>query len=332
MRMDAAEEVRAAVRSCLRTGQVEGGSNPVFAVTGGICLTGLDDWERIIREEVRAYEYRRGQASTWAAPATHTFATWTDLCSYDGYRRERALRSLGGAPNPFFMALVFRRLNDWVPEVRRAARESLKAIVDDTDPVDVASALFAILPFWGSWGRMDQNDRNVLYEIAFSAPVNSAIIDRLACGVTGPLSRIMSELCRTPLLDRSISRLAREAVQPAVRARAYRALMEGRVSWVVESRWEWVNSLCLDKRRVTITEERELTIEVPSTLITLRVAAQDPSPKVRRVAAEILIRDLDMIGEEAVHLARYFSRDRSRAVAERGAFALRCLSQRDGVG
>ena len=97
--------------------------------TSHLLLTNLDTWERLLRWEFsRALETSTpAKWKLWEQPTP--FLTWIDLCSGDGFKREKTLRTLSGAaPNSFFFAVAVRRLNDWVPQVREAAREKLSEI------------------------------------------------------------------------------------------------------------------------------------------------------------------------------------------------------------
>jgi hypothetical protein len=53
----------------------------------------------------------------------------------DGHLREAALKKMeGGAPNAFCFAAIAWRLNDWVPQVREAARNCALRVFPVTDP------------------------------------------------------------------------------------------------------------------------------------------------------------------------------------------------------
>ena len=58
------------------------------------------------------------------------------------------------------------------------------------------------------------------------------------------------------------------------------------------------------------------------------MALADRSPIVRRVAGDLLIQQLEIVGTEAVNLAKLLASDDSPSVAERGRFALAQLSAR----
>ena len=131
-------------------------------VTDNLPLSSFDYWERLIRSEFSSAlrESSTPKWKVWSKPKE--FITWLDLISWDGYRREKALRALSGAaPNAFFFSLAVRRLNDWVPQVRKAAREKLPEIAGSTDPDYVVEALSIALSNWNSWGRIEEGDKEV---------------------------------------------------------------------------------------------------------------------------------------------------------------------------
>ncbi|CNJ35872.1 Phage transcriptional activator%2C Ogr/delta [Yersinia rohdei] len=102
-----------------------------ISTTSTLSLKSLDYWERLIRGEI-SYSLQTS-SSKHNSFESHQVGSlrWMDICNADGFRRERALRTLsGGAPNSFLLALVARKLNDWVPQVREAARDALSLIAE----------------------------------------------------------------------------------------------------------------------------------------------------------------------------------------------------------
>lgn len=90
------------------------------AVSVKLPLKNLDDWERAIRYAISSSLQSARSSRARFNHVTMGSLRWLDICSADGFRREAALRTLsGGAPGSFLFALVVRRLNDWVPQVRK---------------------------------------------------------------------------------------------------------------------------------------------------------------------------------------------------------------------
>lgn len=150
------------------------GSPNVFAdmssligATANLPLSNLDQWERFIRWNI-ACEMQASKPPKWQVWTKPTvFLTWVDLCSEDGFRRERTLRVLsGGAPNRFFFSMAIRRLNDCVAQVKDAACEKLLPLAKDSDPEVVADVLVATFSHWNSWGRIGERERKALLDIA----------------------------------------------------------------------------------------------------------------------------------------------------------------------
>lgn len=122
--------------------------------TSQIPLSNFDYWERLIRSEfaLAMRESAPSKWKPWLKPIE--ILTWLDLSSWDGYRREKTLRTLSGAaPNTFFFSLAVRRLNNWVPEVRAAARDTLLELAKTSAPEYVVEALCIALSNWNSWGE-----------------------------------------------------------------------------------------------------------------------------------------------------------------------------------
>lgn len=295
--------------------------------TSQIPLSNLEYWERLIRSEFSSALESTPKPKWKLGSKRPTPLTWIDITSWDGYRREKTLRTLTGpAPNSFFFSLALRRLNDWVPQVREAAREKLSELVDSSSPNHVVDALCITLPHWNSWGRMGEPDKKILLQIVSKEVVAEALKEKIVSATSGPMASIFAQASRTEVLDSHLDEIAKNSTQPAVRAKAYRSKFEGKITWFEGRKWEWTDIRYCESRLRPIVSERNLTITSPF-LETLRSAAADRSPMVRKIAAEILIRELDVIGKESSELANLFASDASPAVAERGQFALKRMKE-----
>lgn len=324
---DLEREVISAVKDFARS--INSGSKVVADIstlieaTSQLPLSNLDYWERLIRSEFSSALDIGDQPKWkfWSKPSQ--FLTWIDLISWDGYKREKTLRTItGAAPNSFFFALALRRLNDWVPQVRQAARGKLPFIVKDSDPVNVVDALCVTLSNWNSWGRIEQRDKQVLLDIISSKSIGQALKSKIMSSTSGPMTSLLAQVGRTSVLDAYIGEIAKNAVQPSVRAKAYRSQFEGRMVWVEGRKWEWTDIRYCKGRLRPIVGERKITVKCPFIELLMK-SANDSSSIVRRVGAEFLIRELDTLGGESFQLATYFASDKSPPVAERGRFALK---------
>ncbi len=182
--------------------KVIGDMSLLVDATSHLPLKNLDYWERLLRWEF----YKAMDASEspkwkfWERPSP--FLTWIDLCSGDGYKRERTLRTISGAaPNSFFLALAVRRLNDWVPQVREAARETLIKIAQNSNPAHVVDVLCVTLPYWTSWGRLEALDRQKLIEITTIEEVSLSLKSRVILATSGPMAAILTQAGRADSLD-----------------------------------------------------------------------------------------------------------------------------------
>lgn len=296
--------------------------------TDSLPLKKFDYWERLIRWEY-SEALRSAPLSVWSfrkKPKRHL--TWIDLSSGNGYEREKTLRALtgAGAPNSFFFVLAVRRLNDWVPQVREAARDTVPKIAENSNPDQVAGALCTILPNWFSWGRLELTEKQVFFEVLGIEKVTRALKKQIIESTSGPMATVLSQVGRTPVLDPHLNDIARSALQPAVRAKAYRSQMEGKMAWFEGRKWEWTDIRYCKGHYMPIVSERELSEPLPF-LETLKEAARDKSSIVRRVAGEFLIRNLKSLGGESIALAKLLASDSSPAVSERGEFALKKLHE-----
>lgn len=308
-------------------GKVVADMSALIDATDQLPLSSFDYWERFIRSEFSAAlrESTPPKWKVWSKPKE--LMTWLDLISWDGYRRERSLQALSGAaPNTFFFSLAVRRLNDWVPQVREAAREKLLEIAKSTDPKYVVEALCVALSNWNSWGRIEKKDKEVLFQIICEKKIAESLRYKLIYSASGPMPSLFSQLGRTPVLDGSIEEIASLAVQPSVRAKAYRSLFDGRIVWMEGRRWEWTDKRYCEGRLKPVVSERKLDTNI-NLLDLLKKSSNDHSSIVRRVSAEILIRELDELGPLARNFAETFASDKSHPVSERGNFALKRLAE-----
>lgn len=325
------EKVASAVRdfaNSINSGsKVVADMSALIDVTNQLPLSSFDYWERFIRSEFSSALRESAPPSwkVWSRPKD--MMTWLDLISWDGYRREKSLRALSGAaPNTFFFSLAVRRLNDWVPQVREAAREKLLEVAKSTDPKFVVEALCIALSSWSSWGRIEQKDKEALFQIICEKKIADSLLYKLVSSASGPMPSLFSQLGRTPILDGSIEKIASLAVQPSVRAKAYRSLFEGRIVWMEGRKWEWTDKRYCEGRLKPIVAERKLVTNI-DLLDLLKKSSDDRSSIVRRVSAEIVIRELDNLGPLANEFAEKFASDKCLPVSERGNFALKKLAE-----
>ncbi|ASP37833.1 hypothetical protein CHH28_03710 [Bacterioplanes sanyensis] len=246
--------------------------------------------------------------------------TWLDIISSDGYRREKALRLLSGPiPSKLLMYFALRRFNDWVPQVRAAAYDTVMDIALLSDPTDVAEALMAALSTWSSWQRIGHYGRIMLLKILAIKGVEEKFVGQLIQSKTGPTSTILTQVSRVDILDAYLHQIATESLQPTLRAKAYRVLLESKTSWVEERKQEMVDKRYSLTRCRTILGDRHVSVNIPWEVL-IKEAALDRSSFVRRIAAEKIIASRDYNNPDYLALAHEFARDDSPTVRERGEF------------
>ena len=255
--------------------------------------------------------------------ATPIWRTWLNLSHPDGRIREQALHALPARiPSTLYAILVLLRLNDWAAPVRDAARRRLTAFAAATAPQHLAAALGYILRYWTSWGRMSPASKQDALAVLLSDAVAAQLATALARSPAGPMTTLLSQLGQIAAIDPHLPYLAAQAIQPALRAKAYQSLLSGKATWASGKEQEWIERRHNLYRWRTHLDSRPLTITVEHNP-TLQQAAADRSPIVRRIAADAIIAALPHLGPCEQHLAARLAADPNRSVAERGACILR---------
>lgn len=305
-----------------------GDMSSLIEATSKVKLESIVYWERLIREEFENALNNSAPSKwkQWLKPKRKS--PWLDIISSNGYERESSLRSLsGGAPNAFFLALVIRRLNDWVPQVRKATREVLPSIIRNTAPEYVAEILSTILLSWDSWGRIEKEDRQLLLRIIDTEDLAIPLRSKLISSVSGPMPSLFSQLGRTSVLDNYLDEIADKAIQPHIRAKAFRSMFEKRIFWIEGREWQWTDKAYGERKLVPLIGERKIEVQTPLRELLNRSAA-DRSAIVRQVSAEFVIRNIVTLDNEAKAFAEKFAADRSRRVSEQGKFILKKLKEK----
>ncbi|WP_426816518.1 hypothetical protein ACP3TC_11970 [Winslowiella sp. 2C04] len=327
LQQEVIESVQVSLKFDLLYQRIRPDISKFIAVTSKLSLKSLDDWERLIRAEI-FYSLRK-YSPKQSGNEIHQVGSlrWMDICNADGFRRERALRTIsGGAPNSFLLALTVRKLNDWVPQVRAAACDALPLIAEASDPEFIVDVLFITLPYWNSWGRMGDIEKEALMKVILMEKVTEALKKRILISSSGPVATIFVQAGRTTALDKFLAEIAEKSVQPSLRAKAYRCQFESKFVWAEGLTWQWVDKVHGIRRSIPVLKERIISTTTPFIEI-LRSATTDRSPMVRRIAGEMLIKELNNIGDEAFKLANILASDTSQSVAERGRYALTDLKK-----
>ncbi|MES2449134.1 MAG: hypothetical protein V4610_01085 [Pseudomonadota bacterium] len=243
----------------------------------------------------------------------------------DGHIREAALRKITGAlPSAFAFAAICWRLNDWVKPVRNVAAECAANTFSATSAPIVADAALALLTREYSWGRW--GDEKVTFEQALRRiDVREELADAIVRRKTGPTATVLRFALRGDGFDEYLPKIAREALQPEVRALAAKTLIDESASWPNGWRWRWTDkSMGLRRREPTFARRNVSTGISRETLIA--DCAGDKAAVVRKVAVASLIR-ISLGSAQAQEIASSLANDPSRSVRERAQFILQKQSE-----
>ena len=246
---------------------------------------------------------------------------WLFLFHPDGHVRQAALRSVDAPPrSAFFLAALAWRLNDWVEPVREAARrcvERISAEVPAAVAADTAAYLLERRLVWGRW----RDEANALDRIFVRDDVLAALAMQLQKRPTGSLGICLGNALRYPGIDQHLPQLAATAIQPAVRAIAYRCLISGKARWPVGFEWAWIDKVYGLRRRVPTLETRDVRRDRPAADF-VEAGIRDKSPFVRKIVADAMIAARSQIPSEEKLVAQ-LAADRSSSVRSRADFPLR---------
>lgn len=172
----------------------------------------------------------------------------------------------------------------------------------------------------GGWRRWGANA--AILEKAFSRPdFGDALAQRLVTAREGRGGSMLRQALRWASLDPHLPELARRANLPSVRGVALQALLDRAATWPTGWSSEWVDKVYGLKKRVPMTESRELA-EAPEPLALIEASLSDRSATVRRIASQALVArrfDEDEVGR----VAALFAVDRNRMVRESAEFVLK---------
>ena len=184
-----------------------------------------------------------------------------------------------------------------------------------------------LLLSWNSWGKIEEQDKQLFLDLVTNKEIVLLLKSRLISSTSGPMPSLFTQVGRTDILDKYLNQIADEAVQPYVRAKAYRSLFEGRMTWVEGQEWQWIDKAYGKKKLIPVIAERKIDVQTPF-LELLNRSANDRSSIVRQVSAEFVIRNIDNLGIQARIFAEKFAADKSSNVAEQGRFVLRKLDEK----
>jgi hypothetical protein len=147
-----------------------------------------------------------------------------------GYVREAAVARVEFVPGAFSLALLVARLNDWVPEVRRAAELRLTDLISSFDH-RIATDCFEYLWHFESLGRATQTGREIVRSLVEDDRTRALLRDAILTGSDDRSARLVRLSLRTPALDQDLDMLACHHRHPRVRTMAAKTALEGVYSW-----------------------------------------------------------------------------------------------------
>lgn len=243
----------------------------------------------------------------------------------DGHIREAALRKIAGAlPSAFAFAAICWRLNDWAQPVRNAAAKCAARSFAVTSAPIVAEAALALLAREVSWGRWA--DEKIVFEKALGRiDVREALSEAIVSRTTGPTARVLRAALRGDGLDSYLPRIAREAIQPEVRALAAKTLIDEQASWPNGWQWRWIDKWA-GVRRHELTFARRDVVATASKESLIAACAADKAAVVRKVALSSLIR-FSLGSAQARTIAASLANDPSQSVRDKAKFILRSQAE-----
>jgi HEAT repeat associated with sister chromatid cohesion len=237
----------------------------------------------------------------------------------NGRLREQALNRIHGPlPSDFIVAAVAWRLNDWASQVRDSAVNCAKRCFDTTNPAVLARFFLSTLYQQASWGRWSDEERELLSRQLRRSDVTSELAQLMLTERNGPLPSALAYVSRFPEIDCHLESLAKNAINPGIRAIALRALIESETRYANGTQWRWIDKSMGQRRKEPRIECRQLTIAANRKELYL-LGLEDKSAIVRRVALSGIIKfDRSELGYQT--LAREYLADPSPSVRARAEF------------
>lgn len=174
--------------------------------------------------------------------------------------------------------------------MRAAVRDALPIIIQNTAPEYVIPALSMAILRWHTWEHIETSDQALLLQTISHPDRIPQLIAHLNNAAAGPLPALLAQIGRSANIDPYLNHIADNAVQPYVRAKAFRCLFEGRIFWLERREFQPARGFYDQDTFIPIIGERKITVHVPL-LDLLHRAARDPSSIVRKVSAEFVIRN-----------------------------------------
>ena len=290
--------------------------------SGNIRLARIQDLDQRLRYGLTLAERSRKRPWWSVRKAPPDVDSFLDLAHPDGHRREAALRTPGlRLEVPLAWGLALYRINDWVPEVRAAAREMLPIHAQSAHPAVLATVFWATLMEDLRWLRVTDREEQTMAAVFCVTGVAEAMRSKLIAATTGPAGRIARQASRFPDMDSQWEEVARQSVQPSVRAVALRILISQKAIYQVN--WQEYQRSPSQTWRHSRRYLRERAAPTGLTFLeAIELAAQDRSPLVRRIAADALVRATHRLSREEWAIAEKLAMDRHSSIRSPAQFVL----------
>ena len=205
----------------------------------------------------------------------------------DGRARQAALEAFVEPPKTaFVLALIFPRLNDWVPVVRDSAVACLNRIIPLCDRAMVFDAVRPMILRSGNWARWNGHASTLMLDTLEQPSIVPHLVGFLKTNRGGAMSNFMRTVLARPLIDEQLYNLFKNAASPAVRARALRVLIDGHADLQeierLRTRWD-----IPDPPRQWKT--RELSVASPPLEHLMAQGLSDKSATVRKVIGRMVV-------------------------------------------
>lgn len=270
---------------------------------------------------------RRTRAGHLAALSASPELAYLYLFHADGFVRGAAIRALSAPPaSAFEIAAIALRLNDWVAQVRQAARDYAERMFASIAPEVAAAAAEHLLAKIETWQRWSDEDRNCLTALFANARVVSAITDLLMRMQSGSATRLLRQTLPSPHVDAHLPALAARAHLTSVRAVALDVLVTRRARWITGFERQWIDKTYGISRRVPVFAERGIAHDLDVEALVAK-AARDRATAIRKVACAWLITHMDDLSATMRATVAHLAEDRSHGVRERARFVLSRLTE-----
>jgi hypothetical protein len=289
---------------------------------GNIRLARIHDLDQRLRYAMALAARSRNRPWWSVRKAPPDVDSFLDLAHHDGHRREATLRTPGLSLDvPLAWGLALYRLNDWVPEVRVAAREMLPIHAQSANPAVLATSFLATLLEDLQWLRVTDQEEQAMAAVFCVPGVAEVMRSKLIAAMTGPASRIARQASRFPDMDSQWEEVARQSVQPSVRAVATRILISQKAIYQVN--WQEYQRCPSQTWRRSRRYLRERVAPTGLTFVeAIELSAQDRSAQVRRIAADALVRATHRLSREEWAIAEKLAVDRHASIRSLAQFVL----------